>query len=125
MIELQNSQASFAVIPKSVKHRRASRLARQQFVEQGLHLTRDRTGVLIFVSVAERYVEIIADAGIDGKVPPGSWDRMVADFVAQVRARHVAEGFLAVVREAGDLLAAYFPRPVEYEDELPNHVIEI
>jgi putative membrane protein len=50
-----------ALVPDSVKRRRASRLAREQFFEQGLHLTRARTGVLIFVSVAEHYVEIIAD----------------------------------------------------------------
>ncbi len=114
-----------AVIPKSVKHRRARRLAREQFFAQGLHLTRDRTGVLIFVSVAERYVEIIADAGINAKVPPGSWDKMVTDFVTQVRARHVADGFLAVVKSTGDLLAEHFPRPDDYLDELPNHMIEI
>jgi len=118
-------QARMAVIPKSVKHRRARRLAREQFVAQGLHLTRDRTGVLIFVSVAERYVEIIADTGINAKVPPESWDQMVTDFVAQVRARHIADGFLAVVNATGDLLAEHFPRPDEYLDELPNHMIEI
>ncbi len=117
--------ARIAVIPKSVKHRHASRLAHEQFVEQGLHLTRGRTGVLIFVSVAERYVEIVADSGINAKVPPGSWDKMVTDFVAQVRARHVADGFLAVVKSTGDLLAEHFPRPDEYVDELPNHMIEI
>ena len=81
--------------PTAVKRRRAGRLAREQFFAQGLHLTRARTGVLIFVSVAEHYVEIIADQGIDALVPPGTWDKAVADFVGQVRAGHIAEGFLA------------------------------
>ncbi len=117
--------ARMAVIPKSVKHRRASRLAREQFVERGPHMTRERTGVLIFVSVAERYVEIIADAGINAKVPPGAWSAMVADFAAQVRRRHAADGFLVVVKATGDLLAEHFPRADGDIDELPNHLIEI
>lgn len=113
------------VVPKSVKHRRASRLAREQFIARGLHNTKDRTGVLVFVSVAEHYVEIIADAGIDAKVPPGAWDGMVADFVARVRARKVADGFLAVIQAAGGLLAEHFPRSAGDRDELPNRLIEI
>jgi len=75
-----------ALVPAGLKRRRASRLAREQFFEQGLHLTRARTGVLIFVAVAERHVEIIADAGIDARVPPGTWDQAVTEFVERVRA---------------------------------------
>ncbi len=117
--------AKVAVVPRSVKHRRARRLAREQFIEQGLHRTRDRTGVLVFVSIAERYVEIIADAGINDKVPTDSWDKMVGAFVADVRAGRVADGFLAVVSAAGDLLAEHFPRTEEPKNELPNRVVEI
>ena len=44
--------------------------AMQQFFAQGLHRTENRTGVLIFAAVAERYAEIVADAGINAKVTP-------------------------------------------------------
>ena len=94
-----------ALVPDSLKRRRASQLAREQFFEQRLHLTRARTGVLIFVAVAEHYVEIIADEGINALVPPGTWDKAVADFVEQVRAGRVTEGFLAVVEVVGTRLA--------------------
>ena len=57
------------------QRRRASRLAREQFFEPGLHLTRARTGVLIFVAVAEHYVEIIADEGINALVAPAPGTR--------------------------------------------------
>jgi putative membrane protein len=113
------------LVPGSVKRRRASRLAREQFFEQGLHLTRARTGVLIFVSIAEHHVEIIADEGIDGVVPPGTWDKAVADFVERVRAGRIAEGFLAAIAMVGDQLAEHFPRPAGDVDELPNRLIEI
>ena len=114
-----------ALVPASVKRRRAGRLAREQFVSQGLHMTRERTGVLIFVSVAEHYVEIIADQGIDARVPPGTWDQAVADFVARVRAGRIAEGFLAAIAVVGERLAEHFPRAADDVDELPNRLIEI
>ena len=122
---LLNPSLKMRVIPRSVKHRRAKRLAREQFFEQGVHLTRDRSGVLIFVSIAERYVEIIADEGINTQVPEGTWDKVVVDFVADVRAERIAEGFLAAIKAVGDQLAEHFPRPEEAVDELPNHLIEI
>jgi putative membrane protein len=113
------------LVPDWIKRRRASRLAREQFFERGLHLTRARTGVLIFVSVAEHYVEILADAGINALVPPGTWDEAVADFVERVRAGRVAEGFLAAIEVIGGRLAEHFPRGPDDPDELPNHLIEI
>jgi putative membrane protein len=114
-----------ALVPAAVKRRRASRLAREQFFAQGLHLTRGRTGVLIFVSVAEHYVEIIADQGIDALVPPGTWDQAVADFVARVRAGRIGEGFLAAIAVVGERLAEHFPRAPDDADELPNRLVEI
>ncbi len=114
-----------ALVPDALKRRRASRLARAQFIEQGLHLTRERTGVLIFVAVAERYVEIIADAGINAVVPPGTWDQAVADFVERVRSDRIAEGFLAAIALVGDRLAEHFPWSPGDTDELPNRLVEI
>jgi putative membrane protein len=114
-----------ALVPQGVKRRRASRLAREQFFERGLHLTRGRTGVLIFVAVAERHVEIIADAGINALVPPGTWDHAVAEFVGRVRRGRIAEGFIAAIGQVGDRLAEHFPRPADDTDELPNRLIEI
>ena len=113
------------LVPGEVKRRRASRLAREQFFEQGLHLTRARTGVLIFVSVDEHYVEIIADEGINAMVPPGTWDQAVAEFVERVHAGRITEGFLAAVALVGDQLAEHFPGRAEDVDELPNRLIEI
>ncbi|HEX3209013.1 MAG TPA: TPM domain-containing protein [Geminicoccaceae bacterium] len=118
-------QVHLALVPASVKRRRASRLAREQFFERGLHLTRGRTGVLIFVAVAERHVEIIADAGIHALVPPGTWDQAVAEFVERVRRGRIAEGFITAIGQVGDRLAEHFPRPADDTDELPNRLIEI
>jgi putative membrane protein len=114
-----------ALVPDWMKRRRASRLAREQFFERGLHLTRARTGVLIFVAVAEHHVEILADEGINALVPPGTWDKAVADFVERVRAGRIADGFLATIEAVGTRLAEHFPRAADDRDELPNRLIEI
>jgi putative membrane protein len=114
-----------ALVPAAIKRRSAGRLARQQFLAQGLHLTRGRSGVLIFVAVAEHYVEIIADQGIAAVVPDSAWDEAVAEFILRVRAGEVAEGFLATIAVVGDRLAEHFPPAEDNPDELPSHLVEI
>jgi putative membrane protein len=114
-----------AVTPARVKRAYAQRYAREQFFAQGLHRTHERCGVLIFVSLAEHYVEIIADEGIDARLAPGVWEKAVADFVREVKAGRVAQGFLRAVEDCGETLIAHFPRAVGDINELPNHLIEL
>jgi putative membrane protein len=113
------------LVPRAVKLQRAARLAREQFYARGLHETAERHGVLLFVAVAERYVEIIADRGIHARVPEGAWDGIVASFTATVRAGRIADGFVAAVEGCGALLAEQFPRRPDDKDELTNRLIEI
>jgi putative membrane protein len=113
------------LIPKGVRRERAALLAKAQFLAQGLHRTEGGTGVLIFVSVAERYVEIVADHGIDAKVGPGVWQAAVDKFTDQVKAGNVADGFLAAVADCGKVLAEHFPAGPENRNELPNVLIEL
>lgn len=117
------SPLKMRLIPGAVKRTRAQRLAREQFFAQNLHLTSERAGLLIFVSVAERHVEILADQGIDARVPPGSWERIVDDFTREVKAGRVSEGFLRAVHACGDLLDEHFPAREGDKNELPNHLI--
>lgn len=113
------------LIPKAVKLRRAARTAREEFLDQGVHNTEDRCGVLIFVSVAEHYVEILADRAIDEKVDQAEWDAIVAAFVASVKKGEVAAGFEQAVEACGALLATHFPAAPDSRNELPDHLIEI
>jgi putative membrane protein len=113
------------LVPKKLKHRQARRLAREQFYANGIHLTRGRTGVLLFVSAAERYVEILADQGIHQRVEQGTWDGIVADFVRHVRQGQVTEGFLAAIASCGEILAVHCPRQADDRDELPDRLIQI
>jgi len=113
------------LVPLAVRRRQASRLAREQFHALGLDQTRGRTGILLFVSVAERYVEILADRGIDEKVPLGTWKEIVAAFTRQVRERKIADGFVGALTACGALLIAHFPRADDDRNELPDVLIEL
>lgn len=113
------------LIPKAIKQQRSARMAREQFFNLNLHQTSGRTGVLIFVSLAEHYVEIIADKGINDVVPANAWDQAVAKFVQKVKAGQLAAGFITVVNDCGDLLKQYFPAAKDNKNELPNRLIEI
>ncbi len=113
------------LLPRNLKYARAHRLAQEQFFVQGLRMTRERTGVLLFVSVAEHYVEIIADQGIHAVVPAGTWDQIVAQLLEEVKAGRVAEGFIAAVDACGKLLAEHFPAREDDRNELPDRLIEI
>lgn len=110
------------LVPKRLKHWRASHLARRQFLEQNLHHTRGQTGVLIFVSEAERYVEIIGDSGINRHVSKQQWQGIVDNFTAQVRSGNTLQGFLDCVSACGVLLKTHVPVS-DQKNELPNHMV--
>jgi putative membrane protein len=112
-----------SLVPRAVLRANTRRRASEQFLAQNLHTTTGRTGVLIFVSVAEKRVEIIADSAIDALVPKGTWQGIVNDFTAEIGAgRHVA-GFERAISRVGELLAQHFPPGGGEANELPDHLI--
>ena len=115
----------YRLVPTGIKKARAARLAREQFFARGVRETEERTGILIFVSVAERHVEILADSGINRKVDPDVWRKAVDLFVGNVKAGRVADGFLAAIAECGAVLTEHFPCSDKNPDELPNRLFEL
>jgi len=113
-----------ALTPRWVKRHEVRRRAGAAFLSKNLHLTRERTGVLIFVSLAERMAEIIADEGIASQVEPAVWERAMAALAEGLKRGAPAAGFAAAVGLCGDLLAARFPAsPGDNPNELPDAVV--
>jgi putative membrane protein len=110
-----------ALVPRAVRRARAHRAAVEQFFARGLTMTRDRTGVLIFVSLAERYARIIADEGIAAKVSNRDWQQAIDALTAHMRDGRIAQGFLAAIERCGTVLAAHAP-PTDAGDELPDRI---
>jgi putative membrane protein len=115
----------YRIVPRRAQHARAHAAAMQQFFAHGLHQTENRTGVLIFASVAERYAEIVADAGIHAKVGPAVWDEAIAALIAGIKAGQPGDGFVAAIERCGAVLAQHFPPGALNRDELPNKLVEI
>ena len=111
------------LVPREIKRRHAHRRAVEQFLAQSLHTTAGRTGVLIFVSLAERHAEILADTAIDSRVPEGTWQQIVDDMVARLRNGLPAQAFVTAIEEIGVHLAKHFPPGSVDPNELPNHLI--
>ena len=112
-----------AITPRSLKRARAHQRAVEQFLVQNLHTTQGRTGVLIYVSDAERYAEVIADDGIYQKVTPQVWDLLITALTAHIGKGTRTEGFVAAIETCGAILAEHFPPERGHADELPNHLI--
>lgn len=111
--------------PKWLKRDRVHRAALDQFLARGLQLTRDRTGVLIFLAEAEHQAEIVADEGIQAKVGSDAWGPPLAELLRRAHQGQPAEGILAAIQQCGALLAQHFPPRPDDVDELPNRVVEI
>lgn len=97
--------------------------AMQAFVEEEVFATRDRTGLLLFISLFEHRVEVVADAGIHSKVKTEEWGDIVARIRDGIRSGRLYEGLSEAFDLCGELLES---RGVEVrpddEDELPNVV---
>ncbi len=112
-----------ALVPPSIKHLHARRRAVEQFLVQNLHTTSGRTGVLLFVSVAEHHAQIVADKGIDAKVAPGTWKNIVDQLTAAIGKGRPTDGFVTAIAAIGATLAQHFPPGAEDPNELPDHLI--
>ena len=117
-------QLRMHIVPAALAEDAAHRAALAQFMAHGIHLTAARTGVLIYVCMTPRRIEIIADSGIHAKVPPDTWDRTVALIASEARAGQLRDGLTAAIRTTGTLLAQHFPREKNDRNELSNRVVE-
>jgi putative membrane protein len=111
-----------ALIPRATRRALAHRVAMEQFASRGIARTRQRTGILIFVSLAERYARIIADEGIAARVPQAQWQGAVDTLVVHMRDGHVAQGFIAAIEICGGVLATHFPSSGNERSELPDRL---
>lgn len=94
--------------------------SKQVFVEHGVTETRERSGVLLFLSELERRVELLADRGIHERVGAELWQALVDDVVAEIRGGHAADGITRAVDAIGARLAEHFPPAADDINELPD-----
>lgn len=113
------------LMPRAARRAAAYRAATDQFVARGIARKKDRAGILIFVSLAERYARIIADDGIAARVSQGEWQDAVDALIAHMRDGQIPDGFVAAIERCGNVLATHFPPTQPGRAELPDRIYVI
>lgn len=98
-----------ALVPTNAKRSHARQLAQREFTAQCVASVDNRARILFFVSTGERYVEIIADRNTHSLVLQETWNKIVEDFVASMKANRVAKGLLTAIESCGAVLANHHP----------------
>ncbi|ACK50200.1 protein of unknown function DUF477 [Methylocella silvestris BL2] len=110
--------------PRALRRQHAHRAALEQFVTRGLARRDNHAGVLIFVSLAEHYVRVVADDGIAAKVDKAVWQSAVDQLLQAIREGDLAAGFIKATEQCGAVLAEHFPA-AESGANLPDRIYEI
>lgn len=113
------------IIPKSIKDEKVREKAQLSFMNYEVGKTRDRTGILIFISKLERRVEILADVGISAVYPHDSWQKQVDRIISGIKNKQFADELEKVILDLGQVLAKNFPIKDDNTNELPNKIREI
>ena len=112
-----------ALTPHGTKARRVRRRALLLFRLATENRTRAKTGVLLYLSLAEHRAEIIADAAISAKVTPETWGDAMAALIDAVKDGRPGDGMVASIGKIGQVLSEHFPRSPDDTNELPDRLI--
>ncbi len=114
-----------ALTPGATKTRRVRRRAISLFKAGAERRTAGRTGIMIYLSMAEHRAEIIGDEAITSVTSPETWGEAMAALLMEVKAGRPADGIVAAIGEIGGVLATHFPRHDEDKNEIPDKLIEL
>ncbi len=113
-----------ALLSERRKNAQAAAAAKAEFMRLGLHATRERNAVMIYLSPPEHYVEIVADEELAAKTERQSWQHIVQALTRRIRNDQTADGLIEAVHACAGILAAHYPKTADDRDELPNIVLQ-
>ena len=111
--------------PAATKHRRVRRRAVAIFKAAAEKRTAGKTGILIYLSLAERRAEIVADEAILKVTDDHTWGEAMTALLTDVRKGRVGDGIVAAVDRVGVVLSEHFPRSSGDINEIPDKLIEL
>ncbi len=97
-------------------------MAVNEFYRLGMDKTRDRTGVLIYILLSERKIQIIADKGINDKVENATWQKIAESVAEYFKTGKYIDGIIKGIEQIGEILAQHFPIKPDDINELPNDI---
>jgi len=119
----QNARLRLALVPRRLRSARAREAGQRAFWSRGLSRTRSRTGVLLYLSLAERHAEIVTDLGVLQRIPAQSWDGILAELTHALARGEIEGGLTKAVERIGACLTEHLPAGPRDPNELPNRVI--
>lgn len=110
------------IVSKKNMQQKVKERALRHFMESGVYNTKDRTGILIFISILEKRVELLADSGINEKIPPEKWQSIVDNIIEGIKKKNVTSHLIESINECGELLAQHFPIQPDDINELSDEI---
>jgi uncharacterized membrane protein len=98
--------------------------AQRKFHRLGMHKTRERNAVLIFVAPRVHKLAVVGDNAIHEKCGDEFWQRIVEGIRRDFQTEKFSDALVEAVREIGGVLARDFPRMRQDTNELPDDVVE-
>ncbi|WP_375459955.1 TPM domain-containing protein [uncultured Enterovirga sp.] len=117
--------AGIRAVPPALRRDRARAAALREFTHRGMADTRGRTGVLLYLAVAERYAEVVGDVTISSRVGEQEWRGVIEALQADMTAGRIEEALVAAIGRIGAILARHAPPDQDDRDELQNRVVLI
>jgi putative membrane protein len=93
------------------------------FFTEKLYRTREANGILIFISLLERKVWVLADSGINARIDPRQWQEIVTLITEGIKEKRQCEAICAAIVETGKILKTHFPIEKNDKDELHNLIL--
>jgi putative membrane protein len=115
----------FALAPPSAKRKAAWRHARLHYASIGLKQPHSKSALLIFCSLTERSVEILADDAIAEKLPQAVWQPVVEAFKRDIAQGRVADAFAMAAGACAAILAPAFPPVAGQPNEIADDLVEL
>ena len=110
-------------IPKKLMAHKVHTAAMMSFYRNGVYNTKNKTGILIYISLAERMVVVIGDEGIHNKVGDEAWKDVINIIVKGIKTKKLEQGIIDGIESCRGLLKKHFPAAADDKNELSNKVV--
>ena len=97
------------LVPRRLRHQRAREFAHRAFAARILAAQERRPGMVVFLSLGERYVELVTDDALDRRIGQAAWNRIVADFTQGARRGSLETALEGAIAACGAQLTQHFP----------------
>jgi putative membrane protein len=113
-----------ALTPRFLKRHRVRQVARHHFAASGAKLSHAEPHILIYASLGDRQVELVAHHAIHDAVGEGPWNAAVAAVAEGMKQKRPADGFVRAIGICGEALAAHFPANGPHQNFFPDDILE-